>query len=146
MPVEDLNYVPFSGGGESLAALVGGKVSAGISGVAEYAEQIRSGDLRALAVSGTERVDGVDAPTLTEAGYDVELTSWRGVVAPPGLDEEATKKLVDLVDAMHGSPAWAEQLERNGWEDTYLSGPGFATFLDQEKTRVSGVLKDIGLV
>ncbi len=85
----DLNYIPFSGGGESLAALLGNKVAAGISGVSEYSEQIKAGKLRALAVSGPKRVEGVDAPTLKEGGYDVELINWRGVVAPKGLSASA---------------------------------------------------------
>ncbi|MFP5336414.1 MAG: Bug family tripartite tricarboxylate transporter substrate binding protein [Actinomycetes bacterium] len=146
VPVEDLNYVAFSGGGESLAALLGGQVSAGISGVGEYAEQVEAGKLRALAVSGAEPVEGIDAPTLTEAGIDVELSNWRGVVGPPDLSDEARQKLIDLVDAVHGSEAWQEQVETNGWEDTYLSGDEFEAFLAEEQERVRGVLEDIGLV
>jgi putative tricarboxylic transport membrane protein len=146
VPVQSLNYIAFSGGGESLAALLGGQVSAGISGVGEYAEQVQAGELRALAVSGAQRVQGIDAPTLTEAGLNVELTNWRGVVAPPNLPAEAKTRLTTLVDQLHSSPAWQEQLQRNGWTDTYLSGAEFETFLKEEQTRVRGVLTDLGLV
>jgi putative tricarboxylic transport membrane protein len=146
VPVQDLNYIAFSGGGESLAALLGGQVSAGISGVAEYAEQIQAGELRALAVSGAQRVEGIDAPTLTEAGLDVELINWRGIVAPPNISEEAKTRLTTLVDQLHASPAWQEQLQRNGWIDTYLSGPEFEAFLAEERTRIRGVLTELGLV
>lgn len=145
VPIKDLNYIAFSGGGESLAALLGNQVSAGISGVAEYAEQITSGDLRALAVSGSKKVEGIDAPTLTEAGYDVELSNWRGVVAPPGISDQDRTRLLGLVEAVHSSAAWEKQLESNGWDDTYLAGDEFDAFLKTENTRVSGVLKDIGL-
>jgi len=145
VPATDLNYIAYSGGGESLAALLGDQVSAGISGVGEYAEQVSAGELRALAVSGAERVDGVDAPTLTEAGYDVELTNWRGVVAPPGISEEAEARLEQLVDDMHGSEAWTDLVATNGWTDDYLSGEEFETFLGEEQTRIAGVLKEIGL-
>ena len=146
VPVQNLNYIAFSGGGESLAALLGAQVSAGISGVAEYAEQVQAGELRALAVSGAQRVPGIDAPTLTEAGLDVELINWRGVVAPPNISEEAKTRLTTLVDQIHNSPAWKEQLERNGWTDTYLAGPEFEAFLAEEQTRVRGVLTELGLV
>jgi putative tricarboxylic transport membrane protein len=146
VPPENVNYVAFSGGGESLAALLGGQVSAGISGVGEYAEQVQAGKLRALAVSGAQRVQGIDAPTLTEAGIAVELTNWRGVVAPPNLSDEARTRLTTLVDKMHDSPAWKEQLQRNGWTDYYLSGPAFDAFLDEEQARVTGVLTQLGLV
>lgn len=145
VPISDLNYVPFSGGGESLAALLGNNVSAGISGVSEYAEQIEAGTLRALAVSGDERVEGIDAPTLTEAGYDVELSNWRGVVAPPNISDEARERLLTLIEETVASPAWAEALETNGWEDTYLSGEEFETFLDEEQARISDVLDELGL-
>ncbi|GAA4739941.1 tripartite tricarboxylate transporter substrate-binding protein [Modestobacter marinus] len=146
VPIENLNYVAYSGGGESLAALLGSQVSAGISGVSEYAEQIEAGELRALAVSGSERVEGIDAPTLTEAGLDVELSNWRGVVGPPDLSPEARQTLIDLVDEAVQSEAWQERLETNGWEDTYLSGDEFDAFLEEEQQRVQGVLQDIGLV
>ncbi|MCZ2850333.1 Bug family tripartite tricarboxylate transporter substrate binding protein [Modestobacter sp. VKM Ac-2978] len=146
VPIEDLNYVAYSGGGESLAALLGSQVSAGISGISEYAEQIEAGELRALAVSGAERVEGIDAPTLTEAGLDVELSNWRGVVGPPDLSDEARQNLIDLVDEAVQSDAWQERLELNDWEDTYLSGDEFDAFLEEEQQRVRGVLQDIGLV
>lgn len=146
LPVEDLNYVAFSGGGESLAALLGGQVSAGISGVGEYAQQVEAGELRALAVTGEEPVEGIDAPTLTEAGYDVELTNWRGVVAPPGISDEARERLLALVEQMQESEAWQAELEQRGWADAYLAGDEFDEFLAEERQRIRGVLEEIGLI
>jgi len=142
----DLNYVAFSGGGESLAALLGNKVAAGISGVSEYAEQIKAGKLRALAVSGPKRVEGVDAPTITEGGYDVELINWRGVVAPKGLSADAKDRLVDVVTKLHDSKEWKDALTKNGWTDTFLVGDEFASFIKDEEETTSTVLKDLGLV
>src|SRR5215210_535771 len=142
----DLNYVAFSGGGESLAALLGNKVAAGISGVSAYAEQIKAGKLRALAVSGPKRVEGVDAPTITEGGYDVELTNWRGVVAPKGLDDDAKDRLIDVVTKLHDSAEWKEALTRNGWDDTFLAGDEFASFIKDEQETTTTVLRDLGLV
>ncbi len=143
---KDLNYVAFSGGGESLASLLGNKVSAGISGVSEYAEQIKAGKLRALAVAGPERVDGVDAPTLTEGGYDVELINWRGVVAPKGLSKEATERLVTLVTDMNDSAEWKKVVETEGWTNTFQTGDEFAAFIKDEQETTATVLKDLGLV
>ncbi|PWJ55375.1 putative tricarboxylic transport membrane protein [Quadrisphaera granulorum] len=145
VPATDLNYIAYSGGGESLAALLGNQVSAGISGAGEYAKQVEAGTVRALAVSGAERIEGLDAPTLKESGYDIEFTNWRGVVAPPGISEEAEAKLEKLVDDMHSSKAWTDLVAKNGWTDDYLSGDEFETFLGSEQERISGVLKDIGL-
>ncbi len=142
----NLNYIPYSGGGESLAALLGNQVSAGISGVSEYAEQITAGTLRPLAVSGSDRVDGIDAPTLTEAGYDVELINWRGVVAPAGLSSEQTDRLITLVTEMHDSESWQQALDTNGWTDTFLAGEEFATYIQDQVQVTTQVLKDLGLV
>ena len=76
-----VNYIAFSGGGEALAAILGGQVTVGVSGYGEFESQIEAGQLRLLAVSGDERMEGVDAPTLKEAGVDVALENWR-MVAP----------------------------------------------------------------
>ena len=145
-PPGKLNYVAYSGGGESLAALLGNKVDAGISGVGEYAEQVNAGKLRALAVSGPERVKGVDAPTLREAGYDVELTNWRGVVAPGAISADDRKALVDLVTKMHGSAEWKAALDKAGWGDAFLAGDEFKAFLTEDISTAQQTLRDIGLV
>lgn len=144
--VDTLNYIAYSGGGESLAALLGGQVDAGISGVGEYAEQVAAGELRALAVSGPERVEGIDAPTLTEAGYDVELTNWRGLVAAGDISDDDRAALVDLVTEVHESEEWQAELDRAGWGDTFLAGDEFDAFLGEEIASVQDVLRDIGLV
>ncbi len=80
-----VNYIAFSGGGESLSAILGGQVSVGINGLAEFAPQIEAGTVRVLAISSGERLPGLDAPTLREQGVDVEFENWRSVVAPPGI-------------------------------------------------------------
>jgi len=142
-----LNYIPYSGGGESLAALLGGKVDAGISGVAEYAEQVKAGKLRALAVSGEEASPALpDAPPLRDAGVDVVLTNWRGVVAPGTIDDAKAEELIDVVGEMHETQGWQDTLQKNSWEDAYLAGDEFATYLDEETETVKTTLQDIGLV
>jgi putative tricarboxylic transport membrane protein len=99
-----------------------------------------------LAVSGEERLAGVDAPTLKESGVDVVLGNWRGVLGAPGMSEEAKAQWVANFDKMHESDAWKKVLETQGWEDAYMSGDEFAAFLKDESTRLTGVLKDVGLV
>ena len=141
-----VNYIPFSGGGESLAAILGGKVTAGISGYGEYEGQIKAGKLRAIGVSSPERRPGVDVPTIKEQGLDVVITNWRSVVAPPGLSAEQTKTLNDAVEKMVKSDAWKEVLKQKGWDDAYLARDAFAAFLKQEQERVAEVMKAIGLV
>jgi len=141
-----VNYVPFSGGGESLAAILGGKVTAGISGYSEYEGQIKAGKLRAIGITAAARRPGIDVPTFKEQGVDLVLTNWRSVVAAPGISAEQKKVLADAIDRLVKSPAWQEVLKQKGWDDAYLAGDAFADFLKQENTRITGVLKSIGLV
>jgi putative tricarboxylic transport membrane protein len=143
---EEINYIAYSGGGESLAALLGGQVAAGISGVGEYGPQVLAGDLKGLAVSSEQRSSQVpDVPTISEAGYDVALTNWRGLMTHPGIGPDARAALTDLVTQAHDSPEWREVLSKNGFDDVFLPGDAFATFLSEEEKRVSAILSEIGL-
>src|SRR3546814_651165 len=72
-----VNYIAFSGGGEALAALLANDVTAGVSGLSEFAGQIAAGKLRGIAISSPERLEGVDVPTLIEGGVNVDLVNWR---------------------------------------------------------------------
>ncbi|WP_300013660.1 tripartite tricarboxylate transporter substrate-binding protein [Pseudonocardia sp.] len=146
LPPRDVNYVSYDGGGELLAAVLGDKVAFGVSGLGEFAEQVAAGELRVLAVTSAERAPGLDAPTLTESGVDVEFTNWRGIVAPPGLDDAARAELVAAFTALHDTPEWSTALERNGWDDAFLTGDAFGEFLVSENDRVAGVLRELGLV
>lgn len=141
-----VNYIPFSGGGESLAAILGGKVTAGISGAAEYGGQIKAGKLRAIGISAPERIPGVDIPTFKEQGIDLVITNWRSVVAPPGITAEQKKTLTELVAKMVNSAAWKDALKQKGWDNAFMSGDAFEKFLKDEQTRVNNVLKSVGLV
>jgi putative tricarboxylic transport membrane protein len=141
-----INYVPYSGGGEALAAIMGGHVTAGVSGYGEFAGQIASGDLKALAFSSPERVPGIDIPTLKEQGVDVELANWRAVMAPPGLDDAQRTALLGAVDTMAKSEHWQSTLKQRDWMDLYLAGDEFAAYLTKQNADIEAVLRDIGLV
>jgi putative tricarboxylic transport membrane protein len=142
-----VNYIAYSGGGESLAALLGNQVAAGISGTADYGEQVRTGDLVGLAVSTAERSGQVpDVPTLLESGFDVEVSNWRGLMARPGMAAQAREDLTALVTDVHDTPEWADAVEENGWDDLLLTGEEYGRFLADEEQRVLEILREIGLV
>lgn len=142
---KNVNYVPFDGGGELLSSVLGGKIAFGVSGVGEYRDQIESGDLRVLAVTSAEPLDGLDAPTLKESGVDVDFTNWRGIVAPPGISQNDTDRLVRLFTDLQDTPQWRETLQRNGWTAAFQPGKEFGDFLADENERVAGVLAELGL-
>ena len=142
----EVNYIAHDGGGEAISTLLSGSATAGLSGVSEFLPQIESGDLRAIAVSGTEPVESLpDVPTLQDSGIDVELTNWRGVVAPPGITDEERTALIDLMTDMTESKEWDEALAREGWTPSVKTGEEFSTFLDDEVARVNDVIADLGL-
>jgi len=141
----DVNYITYDGGGPLTAALLGEKIAVGMSGLGEFAGQIENGDLRVLAVSGEERLEGVDAPTLTEAGIDLVFTNWRGVLAPPGISEEQRDYLIELMTEMHATEEWQEALVENGWIDSFTTGDEFGEFLVEQDERVATTLEELGL-
>ncbi|WP_309129692.1 tripartite tricarboxylate transporter substrate binding protein [Microbacterium sp.] len=144
---EKLNYTPNSGGGEAVSLLVGNKVAAGISGVGEFLQYIEDGSMRALAVSSDEPVEALpEVPTITDAGYDVVLTNWRGVIAPGGISDAERAELERIVTEMHESGAWEEELETKGWADAFLTGDDFDGFLEESIADVTGTLENIGLI
>ena len=140
-----VNYVPYDGGGELLAGILGGDVQFAATGVGEVTESAAAGDVRILAVTSEEAVEGVDAPTLSDEGIDLVFANWRGIVAAPGISEEETQRFVDAVTEMHDSEAWQQVLEDQGWTDSFATGEDFTSFLGEESGRVETVMSELGL-
>jgi putative tricarboxylic transport membrane protein len=138
-----VNYVPFKGGGEAVAAILGGHVTAGVSGIGEFAEQIKAGKMRALAQSSTKKLEGI--PSLKEQGINVELGNWRGIFGAPGLNPQQRDNLVKLVKSATETPAWKSTLEKLGWEPWFLGGDDYARFIREDEKRVAGIIQSLGL-
>ena len=135
------NYIAFAGGGPALAALLGGQVTAGVSGYSEFAGQIEAGGLRALAISSPSTSGRTIAPTLREQGVDLELANWRAVVAAPGLTDAERDGLTARMTRVVESDAWRDILARSGWDDMFLAGAPFRQFLIGEQQRVDAALQ-----
>jgi putative tricarboxylic transport membrane protein len=142
---KEVNFVSFDGGGELLAAVLGGQVGFGVTGVGETKDQIEAGEIRALAVTSAEPVEGLDVKTLKEQGVDLEFTNWRGWVAPPDLQGGDKEALIELATKMHDSQEWKDALTQNGWTDAFITGDEFGTFITSENQRVGDVLSELGL-
>ena len=143
---KQVNYVAFSGGGDALAAIIGGQVTVGVGGYSELADQIKAGTVRPLAISAEARVSGLDIPTLKEQGVDATLSNWRGIAAPPGLTPAQRQAYLDLTDKVVKSNTWKDLLKTNGWNDEYLAGDAFKTYIETETKRVTEILTQLGLV
>ncbi|WP_238886407.1 Bug family tripartite tricarboxylate transporter substrate binding protein [Mycobacterium sp. IDR2000157661] len=141
-----VNFVTYDGGGDLLTALLGKKITVGTSSPGEFIDQIDSGQLRVLAVSSNERVEGIDAPTLQEAGIDLTFSNWRGIIAPPGISEETRQAMIAILEELHGTAQWKEALVKNGWTDAFVTGAAFEQFLEEQDARVSSTLTELGLL
>ena len=141
-----INYIPFSGGGEALAAILGGKVTAGISGYGEFESQIKAGKLRLhrrdLGHQAAERRRPVPQGT-GRRSRDRQLARGRG----PSRHHRGPEEGPDRHHGQAGkSKEWTEILKAKGWDDAYLSGDAFAKFLADDQVRTKDVLTSVGLV
>jgi putative tricarboxylic transport membrane protein len=141
-----INYVPFRGGGEAVAAILGANVTVGGSGYSEFAQYIESGKMRAIAMTSATRLKGINVPTLREQGINVEIGNWRGVYGAPGITPEQRKALTDLVQKAIGSKSWAEALEKNNWTPAVMVGKEFEDFVDREFASLRATMVKAGMI
>ena len=115
-------FVSFPGGGERLAALLGGHVDIMVIEPQEAGEQVRAGKLRVLAQLADARLPGYpDAPTLKEDGFDVTTTPQiRAVVAPPQVPADVAAYWEDRFAKLRATPSWKKYLADNQLEDAFL--------------------------
>lgn len=142
-----VKYVAYENASEQTTAILSGDAQVSVTGLSETQAQLEDGSMRALVVTSPERVDGVDAPTFEEEGFDADLvtSNWRGVVAPPGITDEERDQIVDLITRMAKTPEWKTLLETYHWSDTFLAGDEFADFVSSESTRIGGALDSLGV-
>jgi len=129
-------FVSFQGGGERLAALLGGHVDIMVIEPQEAGEQVRAGKLRVLTQLTEKRLAGwPDVPTLKEAGYDVALTPQiRAVVAPPEQPADASMYWENTFDKLRKTESWKKYVHDNQLEESFADGATLKkTMVDIEK-------------
>jgi putative tricarboxylic transport membrane protein len=141
-----INYVPFRGGGEATAAVLGGNVTVGGSGYSEFAQYIEAGKMRAIAVTSATRLKGINVPTMKEQGYNVEIGNWRGVYGAPGITPDQRKALTDLIVKATKTKSWAESLEKNNWTSALQTGKEFEDFVEREFASLRVVMLKAGMI
>ena len=146
VPAAKINYVPFRGGGEAVAAILGGNVTIGGSGYSEFQPYIESGKMRAIAITSGQRIKGIDVPTLKEQGIDVEIGNWRGVYGAPGLTPAQRDALTAMVVKATQSKAWQAALAKNNWTPALLTGKAFDEFVDRDFSALRATMVRAGMV
>jgi putative tricarboxylic transport membrane protein len=145
VPAAKINYVPFRGGGEAVAAILGGNVTIGGSGYSEFQQYIDSGKMRAVGITSGERVKGIDVPTLKEQGINVEIGNWRGVYGAAGITPAQRDALTDMVVKATKSKAWADALVKNNWTPALLTGKAFDEFVDRDFSSLRATMVRAGM-
>lgn len=140
-------YISFPGGGERLAALLGGHVQLLIAEPQEVGEHLRRGTLRAVAQIAEKRLPGyADVPTLQEAGYKFwSAPTVRGVVAPPGISRAAAMYWEEVFARMVKTAEWQKYLDDNLFEDGFQRGEEAVKSIKEFGEKMREVLKDAGL-
>ncbi len=147
VPAAKINYVPFRGGGEAVAAILGGNVTVGGSGYSEFQQYIESGKMKAIAVTSGQRVKGLDKiPTLKEQGINVEIGNWRGVFGAAGLTPAQRDALTQRVIKATQSQAWQAALVKNNWTPALLTGKAFDEFVDKDFSALRATMVRAGMV
>ncbi len=140
-------YISFPGGGERIAALLGGHVNMMVIEPQEAGEHIRAGNMRVLAQISEKHLAGFpNVPTLKEAGYDVAIVPQvRGIVAPPGVSKEAVAYYEDLFAKLAQSASWKQYLADNQFDDGFMKSAELGKFFGEFAETMRGILKEAGV-
>jgi tripartite-type tricarboxylate transporter receptor subunit TctC len=135
-------HVPYKGGGPAINDLISGHANVSFQNLGAIAQHVRSGKLKALAVTSASRAPALpDVPTIGEAGVkDLEVYSWQAAAAPKGLPPAVKTKLEADLAAAAKSPDVKEQFEKIGFEVVASNGAEFDKFLAGEIARWKEVI------
>ena len=140
-------FISFPGGGERIAALLGGHVNFMILEPQEAGEHIRAGNMRVIAQAAEKRLSGYpNTPTIKEAGFDIpNAPQVRGIVAPPGVPAEVVAYWEDVFARLTQTAIWKKYLEDNQFEPGFQKSADLAKFEEQYVANLRGVLKEGGV-
>jgi tripartite-type tricarboxylate transporter receptor subunit TctC len=136
-------HVPYKGGAPAINDLMGGHADVSFQNLGAIAQQVKSGKLKALAVTSATRSPTLpDVPTAKEAGLaDLEVYSWQAAAAPKGLPADVRAKLESLLIASAKAPEIKSKFDEMGFEVVANNGAEFAKFLADEATRWKTVIE-----
>jgi tripartite-type tricarboxylate transporter receptor subunit TctC len=130
----DITHVPYKGTGPALADTISGIVTMNFSSLPPAVPQVKVGNLKALAVTGTHRLSALpDVPTLKEQGIDAVINGWHGLFAPARTSDALLDDIARLAKQAMKDPKWAAVLAKDGVElPPERSRAGFARYVAEE--------------
>lgn len=142
-----MSHVPYKGSGQVYADLIPGHVQTHITSVPSAMPHIQAGKLRALAVTGNERLKSLpDVPTSAEAGYpSLLLDSWFGVYAPADTPPAVVAKIGDALKRVIDTPEFKRKAEEQGGNAVYLGPEAFGKFTAAELERWGRIIRTAGI-
>lgn len=142
----DWAYISFPGGGERIAALLGGHVNMMVIEPQEAGEHIKAGNMRVIAQVTDKRLAGYpNVPTIKEAGYDIpNVPQVRGIVMPPGVAPDVVAYYEDLFMRLSKTATWKKYLDDQQFEDGFQKSAELAKFFDTFTDQMRGILKEAG--
>ena len=145
LKVGDVTWAPKRGAAPSLVELLGGHVEAVCCSLPEAAASLDGGQLRALAVMADERLESYpEVPTAREQGVAWTAVGWRGVAVPKGTPDEASEALLKALRTVTASPAFADFMDKNGFQITLREGDAFEAFLAEQEAQWAPVIQAAG--
>ncbi|WP_110956329.1 tripartite tricarboxylate transporter substrate binding protein [Massilibacillus massiliensis] len=144
-----LEQVPFRGVNDAIVALLGNHTQIAFVNPSTVKEQIKNGTLRALAMTGEQRlVDSelAQIPTFKELGFDMELNIWYGVAAPKGLSPEVKSRLETGFREMIEDPEFKINIEKLGLQIEYLNSEDSLEKWSKDGEKLSKTIKETGIL
>lgn len=139
-------YISFPGGGERIAALLGGHVNFMLIEPQEAGEHIRAGNLRVIAQITDKRLPVFpNVPTIKEAGYDANVPQVRGIVGPPGLSPDAIAYWEEAFAKFVKTPSWRKYLQDELFDDGFMRSAELNKFIDEYSEITRGILREGGV-
>lgn len=143
----EVDFIPFDGGGEAMAALLGGHIDLLNGNPSEVATQIEAEQLMGIGIFSEERLTKYsDVPTLSEEGYDIFVETWRGIVVPKGTPQDVKDKMADAFEKACEETEMKEYFEQNDITVEVKKGDEFLQFIESQQTFFTETLTEMGII
>ncbi len=147
LSTDKMKYFSFSDGGKIIQALNGGAIDFAFTSLSDLRAGEEAGLIRILSVSSKKRLDNLPrVPNYKESDLDTTIEIWRGVVGAPNMSKKGKKQWLKILDATNNGYDWNRTLEKNIWNNAYISGNKFGKFMAKETKKIQAQLQDYDLI